>query len=388
MQHHPAWSCLSLVLALGCRATPAVEPEPTGQQPAVQQPELDAVAPTAALEPACTVTRSADGQLTVGGRPLPTQTLLDPNVTAELRIRSFPYRADAILLALGTDYPWWPGAEAYPSNTLWELPCDRPEELRVFATIELADFAWAEMEPDGSALYFSYGAVHRLDLATRQYAPVTTPPGIADCWMREDEPPISATEYVVGWVGDDRLLIQWGGWCGFEAEWNGGTAIIENPRGTANRRASAHVGSIAEANGSVWVGNGGSCAEPTGMWDGSTPGVWRSDDVGESWTFLPIPALAKIGRGVEAITTTDGRVSVQAGCCYVGAYDECESQRLHSDDGGRTWTLDHGQPNLAPGPRSVVIGEWVLEGTADGVTKRRADEPSGAGKTVLLPGLE
>ncbi len=381
-------SCLPIALALACRAAPPVEPETEGQA-AIHPPELSTTesVPPPAAQPACTVTLDADGQLMVGDRLIPSDELWDPSLAADARVRSFPYTRDKILFALGTDNPWWPGAEDYPSGILWELPCDRPEDMVAFLDLPGADFSWAEMEPDGSALYFSDGAVQRYDFATRKYASVTTPPRISDCWMQEGTP-ISAIEYVAGWIGDDRMLIYWGGPCGFEAEWNGGTAVIENPRGTAKRRASGYVGSIAaDASGRVWVSNGGRCVEQTGAWDLGERGVWRSDDVGESWTFVAIPTQ----QGVDAVSTSDGRVSVRTECCYSGAYDECEPQHLYSDDAGKTWKRDGGG-QITPG-RSVTVGEWVLEGTDDGVTKRRADEPplhegGSAGKTVLLPGVD
>lgn len=378
--------CICSLSVSACRATQPTEP--ASPEPAVQLPEIPTLAPEAnpiaAVEPACTVTLDADGQLTVRGRVIPSDGFWRPALVDRARVRSFPYRADAILFALGTNFPWWPDADDYPSSTLWELPCDRPEAMRPFEQIEGADFSWAEMEPDGSALYFSFGEVQRYDVAQRTYGPVTSPPRITNCWMQA-EGSVLASEYVAGWIGD-RLLIYWGGPCGFEAEWEGGTAVIEDPRGAATRRASAYVGAIAEVDGQVWVGNGGSCATQPGAWDASKPGIWRSEDLGESWTFVP---LGQLPRGVEAIATNDGRVTVQAGCCYAGAYDECESQRLISDDGGHTWTPDpSGQAPLEPGPRSLTIGEWVFEATRDGVTKRRADEPGGASATVLLPGID
>jgi hypothetical protein len=282
----------------------------------------------------------------------------------------------------------------YPNETLWELPCDRPSEVREFLTIEGADFAWAEMEPDGSGLYFSLGAVHRYDFALRDHGPVTTPPQIEECWIRE-EGPVSATEFVAGWVGEDRLLIYWGGRCGFEAEWQGGTAIIEGPGKLAKRRASAYASSIAaDASGRVFVGDGGRCVEPQSAWDRGSPGVWRSDDVGASWTFVPIPELADTGRGVDAIWTTakePNRVWVHSACCYPGPADECDGgERLHTDDGGRSWTLvdRSGQPGAGPvGPRSVRLEGWVIEATLDGVVRRRASEPNRPGELVLTPGL-
>jgi hypothetical protein len=339
------------------------------------------------------VSLDSSGQLTVRGQPIP----IELDLLEQARIRSYPYRDDAILFALGSQTPWWLFEDDYPNETLWELPCDRPSEVREFLTIEGADFAWAEMAPDGSGLYFSLGAVHRYDFALRDHGPVTTPTQIQSCWMME-EGPVTAIEFVAGWVGEDRLLIYWGGPCGFEAEWEGGTAIIEAPGELARRRPSAYVGSIAaDASGRVWVGDGGRCAAPQTVWDRGSPGVWRSDDVGATWSFMPIPALADRGRGVDAIwtkATEPNRVWVHSACCYPGPADECEGgERLHTDDGGRSWTLvdRSGRPEPAPpGPRSVELDGWVIEATLDGVVRRRASEahgqPSGAGELVLMPG--
>jgi hypothetical protein len=390
MPRFAALPCLSFMLGLGCRSEPTNQPPERGLG-LDSQPESAAVEPhaqTAAAKLACSVTLGPDAQLMVDGKPIP----IELGTSEGIRIRNFPHRDDAILFALGSETPWLLFRHDYPTETLWELPCDRPSEVREFVTIEGANFAWAEMEPDGSGLYFSLGAVHRYDFALRDHGPVTTPTQLQACWMAEE--PVEAIEFVAGWVGHDRLLIYWGGPCGFEAEWLGGSEVIEDPGKLAKRRASAYVGSIAaEPSGRVWVGNGGRCVEPRGMWDRGSPGVWRSDDVGASWTFVPIPALTDTGRGIDAIWTTrdaPGRVWVHAECCYPGPADGCEGgERLHTDDGGRSWQLvPGGQPETAPpGPRSVTREGWVLEATLDGVEKRRASE-SGAGESVLMPGLD
>jgi hypothetical protein len=387
-----AFLTLSLVLVPGCRRV-STTPEPV--EPALgldSQREVGALEPkptgAVAAEPACSVSLDWNGELTVGGQPIP----IELERTERMRIRSFPHGDGSILLALGSETPWLLFEDDFPNETLWELPCDRPSEVRELITIEGADFAWAEMDPDGSGLYFSLGAVQRYDFALRDYGPVTTPAEIRECWMEEG--PVTAIEFVAGWVGDDRLLIYSGGPCGFEAEWEGGTSVIENPRTLAKRRASAYVGSIAaDASGRVWVGDGGRCAEPQTVWDRGSPGVWRSDDAGASWTFVPIPVLADPGRGVDAIWTTakePGRVWVHSGCCYSGPSDECDGgERLHSDDGGRSWTLvdRSGKPGSGPlGPRSVTLDGWVIDATLDGVVRRRAGQPSGAGELVLMPG--
>lgn len=379
--------CLTLVFVTGCRGAPPAElVEPgLGIDP---KPERAAVEPerSAAVEPACSVTLGSEGKLIVDGQPI----ALELPTEAKARVRSFPHDDHSILFAVGSETPWWPFFGKYPSDTLWKLSCDHPSELEVFGQIEGADFSWAELDPAGTGLYFSLGAVHRYDFSLRDHGPVTTPPRLDPCWMNE---PVVATEFVAGWVGDDRLLIYWGGPCGFEAEWMGGTAVIEDPGGVAKRRPSAFVGSIAaDPSGHVWVGDGGLCVEPQWVLDLGSPGVWRSDDVGRSWTFMPIPQLA---HGIDAIwfdTETPGRVSVHAECCYPGPADGCKGgERLHSDDGGRTWQLDDpgGQVQpTPPAPRSVTLDGWVLEATLDGVNKRRADEPGGAGTIVLFPGVD
>jgi hypothetical protein len=399
MPRFTVFLCLPLVLVSGCRSVPAT-PEP--DEPGLgldSKREVGAVEPGAAgatgataAEPACSVTVDPEKeQLLVNGQPIP----IELEMVEGMRVRTFPHTDDAILLALGSETPWFLFEDNFPNETLWELPCDRPSEVREFLTIEGADFAWAEMEPDGSGLYFSLGGVHRYDFALRDHGPVTTPQQMGECWMREEEElPVSAIEFVAGWVGDGRLLIYWGGPCGFEAEWEGGTAVLEDPGKLAKRRPSAYVGSIfADASGRVWVGNGGRCIEPQTAWDPGSPGVWRSDDVGVNWTFIPIPVLAESGRGIDAIWTTarePNRLWVHSGCCYPGPADECEGgERLHTDDGGRNWTLvdRSGQPESGPlGPRSVELDGWVIEATLDGVERRRAIHPSGTGKIVLMPG--
>ena len=378
--------CVLLVLGLGCRSAPPVDPAESGSGTAgpVQPPEAEPQKQpkrAATVEPACKVSVGEGGDLMVDGQVIPGE-LVDPNMTEGMRLNTFPFGpdTDSVLFGVGSSQPWWLDTN-YPSDTLWLVPCKKPGDVAVYTKIEGANFGWAVADPDGTGLYFSLGAVHRFDFGLRDHGPVSKPPPpIAECWMQG---PVEAIEYLDKWIGDDRMLIYWGGPCGFEAEWNGGLAVIEDPRGAATRRSAAYAGSIvADAKGSVWVSNGGLCVEATSVWNPGKGGVWRSDDVGESWTFFPIPSQ----RGVDRTTTSEARVSVRTECCYVGAMDECEPEHFSSDDGGRTWKRDRSGVGEAGVGRSVTVGEWVLEATLDGVIRRGVD---GAGEeVVLLPGID
>lgn len=411
----------------GCPVA-AIVSEPNGEVAPTPAPPSEPARDDFVTEPACAHEIGPGGELRVAGQATGMAVALEP----PSRVRSYPYTKGAIVLAVGSDTPWWPffGSDVRSEQTLWLIPCATPSELGPLLTLDGADFAWAAPEPGGGGLLFSFGAVQRLDFAVSDYGPVTKPPLIPSCWM--GEPNVEAREYVAGWVAEDRLLIHVGGPCGFEAEWVGGTAILSWPG--AERQPSAHVGTVtADSKGRLWVGDGGQCAAQATVWDRGEPGVWRSDDRGASWRFVGVPGLDD--HGVDAIWTDGDRLLVRAECCYPGPADGCDGGELlrsddagaswrditpqpgppaefepsvvrvhvgasldeldvlldtepraalRSRDGGRKWTALPADVDVGESPisRSAKLGEQVFEASIDGVIARSED---GSTQVVLRP---
>jgi hypothetical protein len=436
---------LALVASPGCRRPPAALAKPpelgAEQAGADAKHDEDAGEPGARVRsPACAGTLAGDGRVLVDGKPTGLRGPVEP----PMRVRSFAWDEASILLAVGSSHPWWPRGgydEEVRGDILWRVPCARPEDRSVELQIEGAEFGWAALAPDGLALAFTLrgSAAQRFDFAADDFGPLGTAPNIERCWMAEG--PVATEEFVVDWVGEDALLVYNGGPCGFEAEFEGRGLVIEDSAGAVTRRPSGYVGPVvADSEGRLWLGNGGLCAEQQTVRDRGAPGLWRSEDRGESWSYLPI---AGIDNGVAAIWTAaedPDRLLVQAACCYRSAADTCgggelmrsedggaswkevtpaythvldalevgpqlrvlemsfdwieggpdrgEKSNLRSDDGGRSWSFV-AQRAVAATPvlRSVELAGQVFEATPDGLRRRELGKPAGGGVIVLRPGL-
>ncbi|MFV8753988.1 WD40/YVTN/BNR-like repeat-containing protein [Nannocystaceae bacterium ST9] len=285
---------------------------------------------------ACPIRVDDEGNVLIAEQP--TGVSVDPDMAP--RVRGFPWDHEQILVAIGMTSPaYW--AEPEQIGTLFRVDCEAPRDWVSLVHIEGADFAWAELSLDRRWLYFSHPGVGVFDFAAWDWARLAPSRTIDQCWSSET--PIEAEDYVFGRIADDALVVYSGGPCGFEAEWEGRTQVIDGIREDELpfRRDRAYVGTVAaDGAGRLWVGDGGQCSVAESVYSPGHPGLWRSDDAGESWTFVPIAGLQ--GRGIASlwIHASDGaRMLAQAECCYGFAADFCEGgELLLSEDGGASWT--------------------------------------------------
>jgi hypothetical protein len=428
--------------AIACNKPSAVIDLPS--EPGVEQPptksgtEPDTSKVPSTDVPACSIDSDDEGNVRIAGQK--TGVTIDPDTRP--RLRTFPWDHETILVAIGMANPaHW--AEPEQMGTLFRVVCEKPRDWVSLVHIEGADFAWAELSVDRRWLYFSYPGVGVLDFAAWDWARLTSPSVLDPCWASQE--PFAAEDYVFGRIADDALVVYTGGPCGFEAEWEGRTQVIDGivEDELPFRRNRAYVGTVvADAKGRLWVGDGGQCSAPESVFSPAHAGLWRSDDAGDSWTWVPIDELQ--GRGVAAVWIHSGdplHILAQAECCYGFAADFCEGgELLLSEDGGSTWTEvsprltqpnpDHVGPVdqlevdavawqidvhvagfeaelrlrsrnggrtwqpladdevIVPSAvsRAADVGDWHFEPALEGLLRTHASTPVDPGKIVLRPG--
>lgn len=387
---------------------------------------------------ACAVELDGDGEVRIGGQA--SGVLVDVDLAP--RVRAYPWDHETILLAIGRARP---GAIAAPEQVgrLYKVVCERPRAWVELVGLEQADFAWAELSLDRRWLYFSYAGVGVLDFAAWDWAQLTEPRTLSSCWAREDG--YVADDFVIGRIGDSALIVQSGGPCGYEAEWEGEAMVIDGIREDELpfRRKRAFVSFVvADAKGRLWVGDGGQCSVPEAVHTRGHAGLWRSDDAGEQWTFVPImPGLAARGFvGVWSRASAPEQLLARAECCHTAAADYCEGGELfashdggaswsevsprlaqadpdafgpvdrlvvdasawtidvhlrgdagdlalHSSDGGHTWkSLSIGPERDGTASREVDLGRWHFEPGLEGLVRIDLHEPLAAPTVVLRPG--
>lgn len=390
--------------------------------------------------PACSLEYDGEGEVLIAAQP--TGVTVDPDIRP--RLRAFPWDQETILVAIGMTTPAY-YAEPEQVGTLYRVECDRPRDWATLVHIDGADFAWAELSVDRRWLYFSYPGVGVLDFAAGDWARLSPLRMLDRCWVSED--PIAAEDYVFGRIADDALVVYSGGPCGFEAEWEGRTQVIDGIREDELpfRRNRAYVGTVtADSKGRLWVGDGGQCSAAESVYSPAHSGLWRSDDAGDTWTHVPITIAGLNDRGVAGLwirATNPLHMLAQVECCYGFAADFCEGGelllsedggrtwtdvsprlaqsnpdtvgpvdqlvvdraawqidvhvpsfeaelRLRSRDGGRTWQDLPGDQPIAPTaiPRDAQVGEWHFEPALEGLLRTRASDPLDPGKVVLRPG--
>ncbi|MFV8749616.1 WD40/YVTN/BNR-like repeat-containing protein [Nannocystaceae bacterium ST9] len=426
---------VAALVCASCRTAPAQAPasEAEGERPIVSEAEPARAAPVRGELP-CTVEFDGEQEsILVAGVASPIEFMAQ----VDTRLVAYPgAHAGEVLVAVGYDHAWYPD-RTDTGSVLWRVQCATPSEAERALELAGADFPWSVLSPDGQQIYFTYAGVSRYEIATGKVDLLVGSRTIADCWMREDEGGIGSDEFVQGWVGPGELAVLSGGPCGFEAQWEGEMQVLsgfEDPRKPAERRERAWVGALALGAGRrVWVGDGNECAlefNPEGV---GTPGVWRSDDTGLSWTFSPIKGLEA---GIEAIwpsASDPDRVLAASECCISYADDVCGSvgggSLFLTTDGGETWkkildrsanygikgvlddaatheltvfagegslrSLDEGKlwtPSDATletpaDPRAKIeLDGVVLEPGLDGLVRRGPGAAAGAGEIVLRPG--
>ncbi|NVB39782.1 hypothetical protein G6O69_18200 [Pseudenhygromyxa sp. WMMC2535] len=357
-----------LLTALGLAAAACSRPsaqidEPAGGAAAAQssgeqdEPEAQRRMPSQAT-PACVA--EIDGDLIVIGE-MSTRLRLDDGVDRRrVRLQILPWDEDEILLAVGSQQPWWSMTQTGLEGRLWRVPCAEPKALELVVEVPEVDLSWSALDPEGGGLYFGSQAVQRYDFALGDWGPIASAPVFEGCWMAETA--ITGNVYVVEWLADGQLLVYEGGPCGFEAEWLGAAKVVEiDEAGEGHTRDLAHVASVtSDGQGQLWLADGGLCGESQTWMSRGSEGLWRSDDSGESWALIEIPDLEK--RGLVAVWAEGDRLIAWEECCYSEAADFCQGGELFvSEDGGDSWekrSPRHGQP--APndyGPVDAVAVE-------------------------------
>ncbi len=412
--------------------------EPSGEAASRTSPSEAGTVPSTDVL-ACSIDVDGEGNVRIAEQP--TGEIVDPDTRP--RVRAFAWDHEQILVAIGMTTPaYWAAPEQI--GKLFRVACESPREWTTVVHIEGADFAWAELSLDRRWLYFSYPGVGVLDFAAGGWAPLAPTRMIAECWVSEE--PIEADDYVFGRIADDALVVYSGGPCGFEAEWEGQTQVIDGIREDELpfRRDRAFVGPVsADSKGRLWVGDGGQCSVAESVFSTGHPGLWRSDDAGERWTYVAIAIPSSGKRGIAGLwihASDPQRMLAQVECCYGSAADFCQGGELllsedggaswtevsprlgqlnpdevgpvdrltidrvgwqidvhvpsytgelflHSRDGGRSWQTLASDPQLVPtaSSRAAELGEWRFEPGLEGLVRTNLREPIEPGRVVLRP---
>lgn len=383
---------VGLLICAGCRPEPVSEPPLTStgrESPSPIESEPEAATPR--IEPpACAVEVDLEQDtVLVAGQPSPIDF-----VGYGDRWVVYPAGPGEILVAMGYEHAW--GVDRSDTGaTLWRVRCADPANPEPVLELEGAEFTRSVLSHDGEHIYFSYRGVHSYAIATGKIERRLEPRRIPECWEYGDENGVvDSEEFVLGWLSRDVLIVASGGPCGFESEWEGEVHLItdfHDANEPAKRRPRSWVGPLAVgAGGRSWVGDGGECLLGYARNQLGSPGVWRSDDVGTTWTFLPLPSGQA---GVVNLWPSPGdpdRVVVATECCGHDGDGECEpsggGQRFLTLDGGKTWKPTKESLDAPANPRAAIqIGDFVLEPTEDGLERRGLNAAFGTGEIVLRP---
>ena len=290
-----------------------------------------AAVPTDPSIPACTIDQDDSGTLSIRGRKLPLQFESefpeDPDYPIP-RPKVYPHDSESVLVAASPE-PGWHN-EIPMSETLWQVDCDRPHQHREMARVEDAAFQFGVLKRDGTGLYFTGAtSVHALDLASGAIETLTSPPplDIETCWGAAGDGLDSYKDVVRGWSGDGRgILVERGGPCGFEADWEAIEMVLLHPEEPAKRRLHRPhpVTSVSvETNGGIWLADGGRCDEPGTTDPVTSEGVWHSTDRGETWELVGIVTdegtrVASVPGLVAADISRPGHILVHTQICDTG----------------------------------------------------------------------
>ncbi len=300
-------------------------------------------APAKAVAPACEATIAPTGEVQIKGKPAGITLAAD----AEGRrggVRVFASATpDVVLVAVQPQ--WHVIGGATPDGKLWEVPCEAPGDKKPFMEVAGADFGNAAQSRDGALLFFtSPQGIGMLDLATRQWQPITDPPEVPKgCQAAQDKPLKSVDVVTSRAVTGNKLVFERGGPCGKGGAWIAQELHLIRPDQPSKReiRAPQPVSAVAiDAGGEVWIGDAGRCDVP-GVNDPQTHGVaWVSKDGGQSWEKRPIQEGGKAAltapRNLFADAKTPGRVLAYTARCALP--DKAIGGSLYQTrDAGKTW---------------------------------------------------
>jgi hypothetical protein len=430
---------LAFLSCVGCRVEKAVDQpiESPTTQPVEAEPSQSVAPPNHLAMPAlpCSVEFGPEDENTgiavilVGGQPTP----LEYDVYVDHRLVAYAAGEGEVLLAFGSGAPWLPTAGSPAGQTLWRVRCSAPSKPEPALELEGAEFPWSVLAPDHRHIYFTYQGVQKYSIATGKFEPMIRPHKLDDCWEFDGR---DSDEFVAGWQLPGELLVLSGGPCEFEAEWTGEMQVVTefgDPDKPPKRRTREWVGALAAGAGDrVWVGDGGECSIDFHSPNYGTPGLWRSDDAGTNWTFLPLQGITAGIRAIWPSPSDPDRVLAATECCIEIGEDVCQPRGggnlFLTTDGGTTWKkildesggygiegllVDEAKHELtvfgggkakvssddgrkwnpssateAPkhDPRArVEIGGFVLEASEDGVKRRASDAAPYTAEVVFRP---
>ena len=314
---------------------------------------------------ACEVKADGSGAVTVGGKPSPFKLEGNPRSA----IKSWPYSTVSVLVAIKPS--WHTKGGAAPEGVLWEVPCDKPEAREPFLKLDGADFGNAATTRDKNQLYFtSPEGIGALDLDTRAWQAVTTPPELdKSCWPAPDKP-LKAKDIVVSKiVTGNKLVFERGGPCGPDGLWRSQELHLIRPDQPKHRdiRIPKPAAAVAVSGDTIWLGDAGRCDLP-GVLDPQTPGVvLSSKDLGATWTQTPIRAAGKQAltavRTLFAHPTKNTQMLAFTARCQTGEEVQGGSAYL-TTNAGRSWTLLRLPGSLETSPNGQGLYAVDVKGDA------------------------
>ena len=305
--------------------------------------------PAAPPKQACEVITDEDtGDVLVAGRQSGVQLEQDWLWKHIPEIAVFPLDEDRVLFSTAPE--WMRQGGASPDGVLWVASC-KDGKATPFMEQSGADFGAAALTPDGKTLYYTGPrGVEALDLAARTRVQVTETPRLdpETCWAvsGDEESDRVATDIVSGLSSDGKTLyVLRGGPCGYESDFSAEELWISNPStpGSQHIDRPHPIASIAaDADGELWLGDAGACAEP-GVSEPQSPGlVWTSTDQGDTWVPVKVSVSADEGmQNAAAVVLADaarpGHVLVLSGRCSNEAMGEHGGNLFVTRDAGVTW---------------------------------------------------
>lgn len=247
----------------------------------------------------------------------------------------------------------WPGPDGTAlvgaPRALWQIECVAPHNRRAVYRDGGADMRRAAYAPRARVLFFERGdSIFALHLRSRRVVPVTSPPCIVFC-HQEPLYSLRLKDEVVGAAADGSwLTFNRGSQCGYEESYTGRELIMLHPldqkrRHTIKRRPMASVARGVE--GTLWLGEAGSCAS---TWEKSTNSdgvIWRSRDRGRSWDQVKVKGMGWHASLVLADAKRPGHLVALSGTCRraYSAADEDDEEEIGGNlfvtrDGGSTWS--------------------------------------------------